>query len=178
ARYPELASVGDPERPGIVHRLDRETSGLLAVARSAAAYDALVAMLAAHDVERRYIALVWGRFAVARGVIDAPVGRSVRRPTRMSVREGGRGARTRYEVVRTYDEPAVVTLLGLELETGRTHQIRVHLEAVGHPVVGDPVYGGVREGLHVGRPFLHAERLALRHPVTGAPIDVDEPLPA
>src|SRR6478672_6823848 len=90
ARFPEIAGAGDPARPGIVHRLDRDTSGLLVVARSPAAYDGLVEMLAAHDVERRYVALVWGVPAAARGVIDAPIGRSVRRPTRMSVREGGR----------------------------------------------------------------------------------------
>src|SRR4029077_10031959 len=102
ARYPEIADVGDPARPGIVHRLDRDTSGLLVVARSQAAYDGLVEMLAAHDVERRYVALVWGTPDAARGVIDAPIGRSVRRPTRMSVREGGRAARTGYEVVGAY----------------------------------------------------------------------------
>jgi 23S rRNA pseudouridine1911/1915/1917 synthase len=175
ARYPELATVGDPTRPGIVHRLDRDTSGLLVVARSAAAYDGLVEMLAAHDVERHYVALVWGTPASSRGVIDAPIGRSVRRPTRMAVREGGRGARTAYEVVASYREPEVA-LLHCRLETGRTHQIRVHLQAINHPVVGDAAYGGRRASLVLDRPFLHAGGLAFAHPVTGARVEVEEPL--
>jgi 23S rRNA pseudouridine1911/1915/1917 synthase len=175
ARYPELAGVGDPARPGIVHRLDRDTSGLLLVARSPHAYDRLVEMLAAHEVERRYDALVWGVPAAPRGVIDAPIGRSVRRPTRMAVREGGRGARTAYEVVHAYDEPEVARLV-CRLETGRTHQIRVHLQAIGHPVVGDAAYGGQRGAITLDRPFLHAGGLALAHPVTGAPVAVEEPL--
>ncbi|MFI5052980.1 MAG: RluA family pseudouridine synthase [Acidimicrobiia bacterium] len=176
ARYPELAEVGDPARPGIVHRLDRDTSGLLVVARTEPAYEGLVAMLAAHDVERRYSALVWGRPDATRGVIDAPIGRSVRRPTRMAVREGGRGARTNYEVVTEYREPDV-SLLDCRLETGRTHQIRVHLQAIGHPVVGDAAYGGVRPAFPLDRPFLHAGALAFVHPVTGEPVAVEEPLP-
>jgi len=175
ARYPELSDVGDPARPGIVHRLDRDTSGLLVVARTAAAYDGLVAMLADHDVDRRYSALVWGRPDAARGVIDAPIGRSVRRPTRMAVREGGRGARTNYEVLAAYREPDVA-LLECRLETGRTHQIRVHLQAIGHPVVGDAAYGGARAALVLDRPFLHAGGLAFAHPVTGAPVEVTEEL--
>jgi 23S rRNA pseudouridine1911/1915/1917 synthase len=177
ARYPEIAGVGDPTRPGIVHRLDRDTSGLLAVARTPAAYEGLVAMLAAHDVERRYTALVWGIPEATRGVIDAPIGRSVRRPTRMAVREGGREARTSYEVVATYREPDVARL-ACRLETGRTHQIRVHLQAIGHPVVGDPVYGGRRPTLPLDRPFLHAGGLAFAHPVTGVAVEVEEPLPS
>jgi 23S rRNA pseudouridine1911/1915/1917 synthase len=176
ARYPELAAVGDPARPGIVHRLDRDTSGLLVVARTPVAYDALVTMLAAHDVERRYVALVWGAPDASRGVIDAPIGRSVRRPTRMAVREGGRTARTGYEVVREYREPDVA-LLECRLETGRTHQIRVHLQAIGHPVVGDVAYGGRRPALELDRPFLHAGGLSSAHPVTGARVQVEEELP-
>jgi 23S rRNA pseudouridine1911/1915/1917 synthase len=181
ARYPELAAVGDPARPGIVHRLDRETSGLLAVARSPAAYDGLVAMLAAHDVDRRYVALVWGELDAPRGVIDAPIGRSIRRPTRMAVRDAGRTARTEYEVRRTYPRTATradVSVLECRLETGRTHQIRVHLQAVGHPVVGDRVYEGARPGIALDRPFLHAATLGFVHPVTGRGLHVDEPLPA
>jgi 23S rRNA pseudouridine1911/1915/1917 synthase len=175
ARYPEIADVGDPARPGIVHRLDRDTSGLLVVARSAPAYGGLVEMLAAHDVERRYDALVWGVPDSPRGVIDAPIGRSIRRPTRMSVREGGRVARTAYEVVGTYREPDVARL-ECRLETGRTHQIRVHLLAIGHPVVGDAAYGGQRSALTLDRPFLHAGGLAFAHPLTGDRIAVEEPL--
>jgi 23S rRNA pseudouridine1911/1915/1917 synthase len=175
ARYPELVGVGEPARPGIVHRLDRDTSGLLVVARTPAAYEGLVEMLAAHAVERRYEALVWGVPDAPRGVIDAPIGRSVRRPTRMSVREGGRVARTAYEVVRTFPEPEVA-LLECRLETGRTHQIRVHLQAIGHPVVGDAAYGGRRGAIELDRPFLHAGGLAFEHPVTGVPVAVTEPL--
>jgi 23S rRNA pseudouridine1911/1915/1917 synthase len=132
-------------------------------------------MLAAHEVERRYVALVWGTPDAARGVIDAPIGRSVRRPTRMSVREGGRAARTAYEVVATYGTPEV-SLLECRLETGRTHQIRVHLQAIGHPVIGDPAYGGSRPALVLDRPFLHAAALAFAHPVTGEPVRVEEEL--
>jgi 23S rRNA pseudouridine1911/1915/1917 synthase len=175
ARYPEIAAVGDPTRPGIVHRLDRDTSGLLVVARSPVAYERLVEMLAARDVLRRYDALVWGVPDASRGVVDAPIGRSVRRPTRMAVREGGRVARTEYEVVVRFRDPDVARL-ACRLETGRTHQIRVHLEAIGHPVVGDPVYGGRRPSLPLDRPFLHAGGLGFDHPVTGERLGFDEPL--
>jgi 23S rRNA pseudouridine1911/1915/1917 synthase len=175
-RYPELATVGDPARPGIVHRLDANTSGLLAVARTPSAYDALVAALAARTVERGYLALVWGTPDAASGLIDAPIGRSVRRPTRMAVRDGGREARTRYSVERSFTGPDV-SLLRCSLETGRTHQIRVHLAAIRHPVVGDPAYGGLRTGLDVGRPFLHAATLQLAHPVTGEPQSFASELP-
>ena len=176
ASYPEIAHVGDETRPGIVHRLDRDTSGVLVVARSQRAYDELVRMMAAHEVERDYLALVWGHLDAPRGVIDAPIGRSIRRPTRMAVREGGRTARTTYVVRVEYREP-VVALLQCTLETGRTHQIRVHLQAVGHPVVGDASYGGSRPGLPLERPFLHAVAVAFAHPVTGERIVVEDALP-
>jgi 23S rRNA pseudouridine1911/1915/1917 synthase len=176
ARYPELAGVGEADRPGIVHRLDRDTSGLLAVARSPRAYEVLVAALADHDVERRYLALAWGHFEARRGTVDAPIGRSMRQPTKMAVRDGGRPARTHYEVLSEWDDPRV-SLVELRLETGRTHQIRVHLSAVGHAVVGDPIYRGRRPVLEPGRPFLHAFALGFVHPVTGDPVRVEEPLP-
>jgi 23S rRNA pseudouridine1911/1915/1917 synthase len=175
-RFPELARVGDPARPGIVHRLDANTSGLLAVARTPLAYDALVAALAARTVDRGYLALVWGTPASGSGLVDAPIGRSVRRPTRMAVREGGREARTRYEVEQSYEDPDV-SLIRCTLETGRTHQIRVHLAAIHHPVVGDPAYGGIRPGLDIARPFLHAATLAFAHPVTGERQRFSSPLP-
>jgi 23S rRNA pseudouridine1911/1915/1917 synthase len=179
ARYPELVGVGGDEgRPGIVHRLDKGTSGLLLVARTQVAYDALVAALAARDVHRRYRALVWGPVEALRGLIDAPIGRSAREPTRMAVDERGKVARTRYEVLRTFAEPVVVTELACTLETGRTHQIRVHLRSIGHPVVGDARYGGARQSLPMSRPFLHAEVLELAHPVTGEPLTFHAPLPA
>jgi 23S rRNA pseudouridine1911/1915/1917 synthase len=177
ALYPEIAAVGDPMRPGIVHRLDRDTSGLLAVARSPRAYESLVEQLGARSVERHYVALVWGHFASPRGVIDAPIGRSEARRTRMAVRESGKPARTAYEVDRDFEKP-VCSLVDCRLETGRTHQIRVHLSAVGHPVVGDATYGGSRESIKLGRPFLHATTLGFDHPVTGERLSFTDPLPA
>jgi 23S rRNA pseudouridine1911/1915/1917 synthase len=176
ARFPELTAVGEPARPGIVHRLDRDTSGLMVVARSARAYDALVDALGRRAVDRRYLALVWGRLDAPRGAIDAPIGRSATRRTRMAVREGGRHARTSYEVRHEYDQPAV-SLLDCRLETGRTHQIRVHLAAIDHPVVGDASYRGARASLPLGRPFLHAAALSFTHPVSGEMLSFEEPLP-
>lgn len=175
--HPELAGVGEPTRPGIVHRLDRDTSGLMIVARTERAYARLVEALADHEVERRYFALVWGVPEALRGVIDAPIGRSIRVPTRMAVRQGGRAARTHYEVVESYADPEVA-LLECTLETGRTHQIRVHVAAIGHPVVGDVAYGGNRPSLPMDRPFLHAAALGFDHPVTGERVEITEPLPA
>ncbi|MFZ4585097.1 MAG: RluA family pseudouridine synthase [Acidimicrobiia bacterium] len=176
AQFPEIAAVGDPMRPGIVHRLDRDTSGLLAVARSERAYESLVAQLAARDVERVYYALVWGAFEGTRGVIDAPIGRSQRARTKMAVREGGREARTHYEVLESFDDPAVA-FLECRLETGRTHQIRVHLAAIDHPVVGDVTYRGVRPAVAIDRPFLHAAILGFEHPADGRPMRFESPLP-
>jgi 23S rRNA pseudouridine1911/1915/1917 synthase len=178
ARFPEIRSVGQPDRPGIVHRLDKGTSGLMLVARSQPAYESLVGMLAAREVDRRYRALVWGEVASPTGVVDAPIGRSARDRTRMAVTMGGREARTRYEVVRAYHDPVTVTELRCKLETGRTHQIRVHLASIGHPVVGDGRYGGGRQSLRVSRPWLHAEHLALAHPISGEPLSFESPVPA
>lgn len=174
--FPEIAAVGDPMRPGIVHRLDRDTSGLLVVARTEVAYASLVDQLASRSVERIYDALVWNIPDSSRGVIDAPIGRSSHRRTRMAIREDGRDARTNYVVVRTWRRPEVAQL-ECRLETGRTHQIRVHLAAIGHPVVGDATYHGYRQSLPLTRPFLHARVLAFAHPVTGAQVRVAEPLP-
>lgn len=177
ARYPELLSVGDPLRPGIVHRLDQGTSGLLVVARTPAAYDVLVRQMAAREVRRVYDTLVWGHVDGESGVVDAPIGRSPRDPTRMAVVTGGRPARTAYDVVDRFEAPGDLTRLRCRLETGRTHQIRVHLAAIGHPVVGDVRYGGDRQPLEVGRPFLHATQLAFSHPVSSAWVEFDSPLP-
>jgi 23S rRNA pseudouridine1911/1915/1917 synthase len=177
ARFPELAEVGDPARPGIVHRLDKGTSGLLVVARTEASYEDLVEQLSSREVHRGYRALAWGEFASPAGVIDAPIGRSDRDPTKMVVSLAGREARTHYEVDHTYHDPVTVSLLTCELETGRTHQIRVHLAAIGHPVVGDARYRGVRPGLHMARPFLHAASLRFVHPGTGDEAGFTSPLP-
>lgn len=178
ARYPEIAEVGDPARPGIVHRLDKDTSGLLLVARSQAAYEGLVGALARREVDRAYLTLVWGAVEAPTGLIDAPVGRSPRRRTRMAVSADGREARTRYEVVGSFSHPVVATLLRCRLETGRTHQIRVHLAAIGHPVVGDEAYGGARSSFPVPRVVLHAAELGFTHPVRGGRIELVSPVPA
>jgi 23S rRNA pseudouridine1911/1915/1917 synthase len=176
AAYPDIANVGAAMRPGIVHRLDRDTSGLLLVARSARAYDALVAQLAAHEVDRRYLALVWGHLAAPRGLVDAPIGRSQSRRTRMAVRDEGKPARTEYAVTETFAQP-ITSLLECRLETGRTHQIRVHLAAIGHPVVGDATYGGMRDSIAIARPFLHAAELGFAHPISGVPMQFEDELP-
>jgi 23S rRNA pseudouridine1911/1915/1917 synthase len=178
ARFPDIAGVGGPERPGIVHRLDKGTSGLLVVARTLDAYADLVEQLASRRVSREYLALVWGRFDATRGMVDAPIGRSARAATRMAVTADGREARTGYEVIGRYERPVEASLLRCRLETGRTHQIRVHLAAIDHPVVGDADYGGRRASFRVDRPFLHASRLVFVHPSTGETMSFESPLPA
>ena len=177
-RFPDLAGAGDPQRPGIVHRLDKGTSGLLVVARTPAAYDSLVAQLAARTVDRRYLALAVGTIETEAGVVDAPVGRRSTDRTRMAVVTGGRPARTHYRVLARFTEPAEATLVECRLETGRTHQVRVHLGAISHPVVGDARYGGARQAVPVARPFLHAALLAFDHPTTGDRRQFESPLPA
>ncbi len=174
ARYPELsalpAAVGsEPDRPGIVHRLDRGTSGLMVVARTPDAYGSLVAQLSSRQVSRTYRALVLGTVEGESGLVDAPIGRSVSSPTRMAISRKGKEARTRYQVERRFTQPVPTTLVRASLETGRTHQIRVHLSAIGHPVVGDEPYSQGRSlpGATVTRPFLHAYALAFDHPRTG-----------
>ena len=168
ARFPELSDLGgDPVRPGIVHRLDAGSSGLLVVARHDDAVADLVSQFADHHAMRVYLALVWGHPEAPHGIIDAPVGRSKRDPLRMAVVADGRWARTEYRVLERYDVPADLALLECELETGRTHQIRVHLSSINHPLVGDPVYGQRRPKLQLERPFLHAAQLAFDHPGTG-----------
>lgn len=178
ALFPEMAQVGDPLRPGVVHRLDAGTSGLMLLARSQPAYEALVLALSERRVKRRYEALVWGHPAVASGVIDAPIGRDHRDPTKMAVVVDGRFARTRYEVRKTFVKPMATSLVECELDTGRTHQIRVHLASIGHPVVGDPTYGGARSSLSSPRPLLHAAKLGFTHPVTGQEMNFVAEMPA
>ncbi len=174
---PAQADVGpDPRRPGIVHRLDKGTSGLLLVARTDEADTVLRARIAAHAVEREYLALVGGTIAEATGRIEAPIGRSPQRPTLQAVVPDGRPSATDYEVLERYDRPEPLTLLRCRLGTGRTHQIRVHLAAIGHPVAGDPAYGDHTD-LGLTRPFLHARRLELDHPVTGEHLEFESPLP-
>jgi 23S rRNA pseudouridine1911/1915/1917 synthase len=166
----------EPWRAGIVHRLDRDTSGLLVVAKSEAVHRALKAALAARRIEREYVTLVHGRPPARSGTIDAPIGRDRRKPTRVSTdTDAPRQARTHFTLERSLGRAA---LLRVRLETGRTHQIRVHLEAIGHPVVGDPVYSAGAESYGLERQFLHAARLAFEHPAEGGRVDVASPLPA
>jgi 23S rRNA pseudouridine1911/1915/1917 synthase len=165
---------GEPDRPGIVHRLDRDTSGLLVVAKSDAVHRALQDLIRRRELRREYLALVEGCPPARSGTVDAPIGRDRRVRTRMSTdTDVPREARTHFELERALPG---FSLLRVTLETGRTHQIRVHLQAIGHPVAGDPEYGTAGQ-LGLDRQFLHAARLAFAHPVTDAPIDVSSPLP-
>jgi len=182
-RYPEIAGLpdqgcGEPDRPGIVHRLDKDTSGLLVVARTPLAFRSLSEQLAGHLVERVYHCMATGRVESDSGTVDAPVGRSARDPTRMAVAKTGRAARTHYEVTDRFTVPLPATELVLRLETGRTHQIRVHLAAIGHPVLGDVRYKGDRRRSGCPRPFLHATRLSFAHPSTGEVVVAESALPA
>ena len=176
AHCPDLSGIGGVGRPGIVHRLDKDTSGLIIVAKNDAAHLSLARQLKEHEVEKTYVALVEGRMEEADAVIDAPIGRDTRNRKRMAVveLERGRDARTGYRVTR---EVAGRSLLEVRPETGRTHQIRVHLAAIGHPVAGDRLYG--RRGAPIAglrRQFLHAQRLAFRHPRTGERLELEAPL--
>jgi 23S rRNA pseudouridine1911/1915/1917 synthase len=177
ALYPEIRPIGEEFRPGIVHRLDRGTSGLMVVARSDRAYDFLVDQLRTHAVTRQYMALVWGFPENESGTIDAPLGRRPKDPLKMAVVADGKYARTTYEIVERFREPAEVTQVRCWLETGRTHQIRVHLTAIGHAVVGDEVYGRRRSFPGVERPLLHAQQLSFPHPGSGELQTFTAPLP-
>ena len=179
AHAPAIAGVGGPRRPGIVHRLDKDTSGLLVLAKTQAAYDSLTAQLAARTVRRVYLAVVHGRLAGAVGVVDKPIGRDPRDRKRMAVRPAGQGRRavTRWRVLERFGQ---FSLVEARLETGRTHQIRVHLASLGHPVAGDATYGGRRRSVPV--PFeglaLHAAALAFVHPVTLQGVEFASAIPA
>jgi len=191
AHAPAMAAVGSPRRPGIVHRLDKGTSGLIVLARSQAAYDSLTAQLARRTVSRRYLALARGEPRRAEGVIDAPIGRDPRSRVRMAIVPPGRGKRavTRYRVLERFGSAAdAITLIECRLETGRTHQIRVHLASLGHPLLGDDTYRG-RRAAPEGDPTLtalidalegvalHATELAFTHPTTGVSMTFACPLP-
>jgi 23S rRNA pseudouridine1911/1915/1917 synthase len=193
-----LPVTDDALRPGIVHRLDKDTSGLLVVAKTERAMRALSAAIAAHHVERDYDAVVWGVPPAPSGAIDAPLARDPAARTRFAVRHEGKRAVTHYRVVETFgplqgeattkkrqrreapddDAQAGAALLRLTLETGRTHQIRVHCAAIGHPIVGDPVYGAGHPDSGIERQALHAARLRFVHPVSGTPLSFEAPWPA
>lgn len=178
ARFPDIEDVGDRMRPGIVHRLDSGSSGLLVVARTQEAAEFLIAQFADHSATRVYDAMVWGVPEAAHGIIDAPLGRSRSDPLRMAVVADGRPSRTDYQVVGTYSSPATVSRLECRLETGRTHQIRVHLSSINHPLLGDPTYGQRKPTLGLERPFLHAAQLQFVHPGTGERVTFHSPLAA
>lgn len=184
----DLSGIGGTLRPGIVHRLDRDTSGLMVVAKNDRAHQALSAALKAREVKRTYLAALWGTPREPRVTVDRPIGRHRRDRTRMAVAPDGRPSRTRFRVLERW--PAAC-LCKVRLETGRTHQIRVHAAAIGHPVVGDALYGAGRERGFAGaqrrwaaalarrarRQFLHAYRLEFAHPLSGAPMAFEAPLP-
>ena len=180
----QLSGIGGVERPGIVHRIDKDTSGLLVVAKSDRAHEGLTRQFAAHSVERRYDLAVRGRPLPPMGTVDAPLARSARDRTAMAVVEGGRGKRavTHYRTMEALDG---ATRLECRLETGRTHQVRVHMAHLGHPLLGDPVYGRpggpvqtVLDRLSFGRQALHAATLGFTHPVTRQDVRFEAPLPA
>ena len=184
ARFPEIDQVGGPGRPGIVHRLDKDTSGLMVIARTPRAYEALSKAFAERRVDKRYLAVVYGAPKEPSGRIEAPLGRHPGRRKEMAIRPAGRPALTLY---RCLASSSGISALGLNLATGRTHQIRVHLKSIGHPLVGDPLYGEARwKGLarpvqgrlrDFPRPALHAWRLEFEHPVSGMTVEIATPLP-
>jgi 23S rRNA pseudouridine1911/1915/1917 synthase len=173
AHYPQLSGVSSPGRPGIVHRLDKNTSGLMVVAKNDAAQQNLSAQIKARSVAKRYLVLVVGHLSPERGIIEAPIGRDPGNRKRMAVVSSGREARTQYRVVKYIDN---YTLLEVSLETGRTHQIRVHLAAIGYPVVGDEVYG--TRSPFLKRQFVHAHHLGFRLPSTGEYVEFSSELPS
>jgi 23S rRNA pseudouridine1911/1915/1917 synthase len=184
-RFPDIAGAGpDPDRPGIVQRLDKGTSGVMVVARTSEARQGLVDQLAAREVQRRYLAVVHGLVEADEGVVEAPLGRSPRDRVKMAVVEGGRPSRTHYRVQARSPLPLPGTLMTCRLETGRTHQVRAHFAAIGHPVLADQRYAkagqfaAARRALPgLRRPWLHAATLGFVHPVTGEPMSFAAPLP-
>lgn len=175
-RYPDIEQSGRPGRWGIVHRLDRDTSGLMIVARTPEAYRALSQQIRDRRVDRRYVALVDGELGAPTGTIEAPIGRDPGSPIRRAVVRGGKPAVTHFEALSVYED-SEASLLEVRLETGRTHQIRVHMSSIGHQVIGDRVYARKVTLASAPRVFLHSHRLGLTHPSTGERLEVKAPLP-
>jgi 23S rRNA pseudouridine1911/1915/1917 synthase len=173
AHSPSLAGGAEPMRPGIVHRLDKDTSGLMVIAKNDPAREYVAAQFKSRTVIKRYLVLVKGRLFPERGIIEAPIGRDPHRRQRMAIVEAGKEATTRYQVREYMDG---YTLVEVTPVTGRTHQIRIHLSAIGHPVIGDPVYG--IKSPYLDRQFVHAYRLGFRLPSTGRYLEFTSPLPA
>ena len=176
ALSPQIRDVGEKNRPGVIHRLDKGTSGLLLAANTNEGYQFFVDELSDRKVKRIYQALVWGVPEGPEGIIDAPIGRSSKNRKKMGIVSKGKNAITTYQVKESWFS-SNVSLLELQLETGRTHQIRVHLSSIGNPVVGDDVYGTNRKNLTLRRPFLHASKLSFEHPRTGKACEFESPLP-
>jgi len=176
AHCPDLAGYAGDARPGIVHRLDRDTSGLILVAKNEHVRRALQRQFKARQVRKVYVALLEGHVQPAHGRIEAPLGRDPRHRQRMAVVPGGREAITEYRLLASFAGGGY-SLVEAEPKTGRTHQIRVHLASIGHPVVGDRIYGRRRTRLPIPRQFLHAQRLGFTHPLTGQPLEFEAPLP-
>ena len=178
AQFPDLREIGDPTRLGLVHRLDKGTSGLLIVARTPEALENLKFQMQERHVHRQYFAIVAGHVESSKGVVDAPLGRDPKNPLKRAIINSGKYARTHYEIDQKYESPFKVSMLNCRLETGRTHQIRVHLAAIGHPVLGDELYGG-RTSFNVeNRLALHAQILTFLHPKTKNLMNFESPLPA
>ena len=173
-RWPHIVDIGEADRPGIVHRLDKDTSGLMIIALSERAYAPLKKMIHDREITRIYSALVHGIPKSPEGVVDAPIGRSKHHRKRQTVSEEGLPSRTHYRVDYELGDFA---FLEIRLETGRMHQIRVHMDAIGHPVIGDQTYGRRKNLPNLQRQFLHASRLEFDHPITGKPISVTSELP-
>ena len=177
AQFPDLREIGDPTRLGLVHRLDKGTSGLLVVARTPEALDNLKFQMQERHVHRQYFAIVAGHVESNKGVVDAPLGRDPKNPLKRAVIYSGKYARTHYEIDQKYESPFKVSMLNCRLETGRTHQIRVHLAAIGHPVLGDELYGGRTSFNIENRLALHAQMLTFLHPKTKNLMNFESPLP-
>ena len=178
AQFPDLREIGDPTRLGLVHRLDKGTSGLLIVARTPEALENLKFQMQERHVHRQYFAIVAGHVESNKGVVDAPLGRDPKNPLKRAVINSGKYARTHYEIDQKYESPFKVSMLNCRLETGRTHQIRVHLAAIGHPVLGDELYGGRTSFNIENRLALHAKMLTFLHPKTKNLMNFESPLPA
>jgi len=177
ARYPDMKGIGEENRLGLVHRLDKGTSGLLLVARTDDALENLKNQMENREIGRQYYAIVCGHLSSAKGLIEAPLGRDPKNPLRRAVTQDGKDARTHYQVKERYDHPIKVTVVECILETGRTHQIRAHFSAINHPVLGDQIYGGKQLAHKEIRPALHAEKIDFVHPATGKKLSFASNLP-